>query len=457
MNKKAQKTQFFCQECGATHPKWQGQCTHCGAWNSIIEATPFAGPVGSFTEQNKAQQVVSKPSALNAKTLGSQKRYSTRIQEADRVLGGGLLAGSYILLGGEPGIGKSTLLLHISYGLSQEGLKTLYISAEESEQQTRLRAERMNIKNSPNIFLLNESILENIFHHAKKLKPDVLIIDSIQTMRLSMLPSAPGTISQVRECASELMRFAKNTNIAIFVVGHITKEGQVAGPKLLEHLVDTVLTFEGDPHYPFRLLKAQKNRFGPAQEMGVFQMSAQGLKEVTNPSEFFLEERKGELTGAVVFTAMEGSRPLLCEVQALTLRSYLNIPRRNSIGLDINRLHKITAVLDRYLKTGLSQCDIFLNLAGGLKISEPGVDMAIAKALLSAKKQEPVDRMSCFFGEIGLTGELRACVFPEQRIQSAQQLGFKNIYLPAGNKKHISKKYKDQMGLHWVSTIKDLA
>ena len=445
------KTRFVCTKCGVSSLKWQGQCSHCGQWNCMTEELLTQSPLHS-TRIKKLKPVI-----LNQKTYQSKTRSSTGMKELDRVLGGGLVSGSYILLGGAPGIGKSTLLLQMAEGLAQQGLKVFYVSAEESMQQTSLRAERLNLKNQNNIFILNDTSLENIFHHIENIKPNVLIVDSIQTVQLSELPSTSGTVSQVRECATQLMNFAKNTETTVFVIGHITKDGQLAGPRLLEHMVDTVLSFDGDLHYQFRLLRALKNRFGAVNEIGVFQMSSQGLKQVSNPSEFFLEERTEALIGSVVFTAMEGSRPLLCEIQALSLRSYLSIPRRTSIGLDINRLHMITAVLDRYLNTGLSQCDIFLNLVGGLKITEPGADMAIAKALISAKKQKPVDKLSCFFGEIGLTGEVRACTFSEERIKEAQNLGFRNIYLPAGNKKHFNiKKITEKTQLHWVQSIKDL-
>ncbi len=385
-------------------------------------------------------------------------RISTGIEEFNRVLGGGLVSGSYILLGGAPGIGKSTLLLQIAEGLSLQKLKIFYISAEESVQQTCLRAERLSIKNNKQIFLLNETSLEKIFHHVENIKPDILIIDSIQTVQMTDLPSPPGTVSQVCECSRQLMNFAKSTQTAVFIIGHITKEGQLAGPRLLEHMVDTVLSFDGDPHHQFRLLRALKNRFGATNEIGVFQMLSTGLKEVSNPSEFLLEDRGNELIGSVIFTTMEGSRPLLCEIQALVLPSYLPMPRRTSIGLDINRLHMIVAVLDRYLDTKLSQCDIFLNLVGGLKISEPGADVAIAKALISAKKHQTIHQLSCFFGEIGLTGEVRACTFSEERIREAKKLGFKNIQLPEGNKKHINKNLlQGDVKLKWIRSIKDLA
>jgi len=442
------KTQFVCTQCGVISPKWQGQCSHCGEWNSIIEEMPAPGSGKNLITKNE-------PSSLNKQ--GLQDRKPTGMKELDRVLGGGLVKGSYILLGGAPGIGKSTLLLQMAESLAQQKLNVFYVSAEESLEQTGLRASRLGLKNQEDIFMLNSTSLEDIFHHTRKIKPKVLIIDSIQTVQWPEIPSAPGTISQVRECAAQLMYFAKNTNTAVFVIGHITKDGQLAGPRLLEHTVDTVLSFDGDPHYQFRLLRVLKNRFGPVNEIGVFQMSSQGLIEVSNPSEFFLAERKEDLIGSTVFTAMEGTRPLLCEIQALCLRSYLSMPRRTAIGLDINRLHMVIAVLDRYLNTGLSQCDVFLNVAGGLKVTEPGVDLAIAKALISAKKQIPVNKLSCVFGEIGLTGEIRACTFSEERIKEAKKLGFRKIYLPKSNQKHLMQNTNNgKLQFQWVQSIKDI-
>ena len=460
LNRKKLKTRFVCRQCGAESLKWHGQCPHCGEWNSLIEEsiTPLAQTKFS-AKKPKAQ-----PTLLDNQKTHLTLRTSTGIKELDRVLGGGLVPGAYILLGGAPGIGKSTLLLQMAEGFSKQKAKIFYVSAEESAEQTSLRAKRLHLKQTSSIFILNETSLENIFHHAEKLKISVLIIDSIQTISTSDLLSAPGSISQVRECAGQLMQWAKRTGTAVFVIGHITKDGQLAGPRLLEHLVDTALSFEGDPHYPFRLLRALKNRFGAVNELGVFQMSSKGLQEVPNPSELFLEARtnsadktkKEHVVGSVVWTAMEGSRPLLCEIQALTLRSYLSMPRRTALGLDINRLHMIVAVLDRYLKMNLSQCDIFLNLAGGLKITEPSADLAIAKALISAKKQVPIERNSCFFGELGLTGEIRACTLANERIKEAGKLGFKNIYLPYGNKKSIEESQNIKANLHWVSSVQDL-
>ena len=448
------KTVYICQKCGADSPKWQGQCNSCKEWNCIVEEI-IESPSAPYNYTKQKNPLSNEPVLLNEHIAHTSALRSTGIHELDRVLGGGLTPGAYTLVGGAPGIGKSTLLLQMAEGLSQNGLKIFYISAEENLKQTELRAKRLSIKNNKRIYMLNETCLNNIFQCVKKLKPDVLIVDSIQTVYLSELSSSPGSISQVRECAGQLMNLAKSAQTAVFIIGHITKEGQLAGPRLLEHTVDTVLSFEGDPQYHFRLLRTLKNRFGPAGEIGVFQMSSTGLKEVKNPSEYFLEERSSECIGSVVFTSMEGSRPMLCEIQALTLRSFLHIPRRTALGVDINRLHKVIAVLDSRLKTGLSQYDVFLNVVGGMKMTEPGTDLAIAKALLSAKKQEPVQQDSCFFGELGLTGEVRACTFSEERVKESAKLGFKNIYLPKGNKKHLNVKLKNTK-LHFISSIKEL-
>ena len=455
------RTQFVCQVCGTHSLKWQGQCNGCGQWNSLVEeiATQSTNPV-SFSF--KKSSTTSEPIRLGVTTVSSaaSARWDTGLPELDRVLGGGLVPGSYILLGGAPGVGKSTLLLQMAEGLSgsnvNKGKTVFYVSAEESANQTSLRAKRLSVKNNESIFILNETSLEQIFHHAEKLKPDVLVIDSIQTVQLAGLSSAPGTISQVRECAGQLMNFAKSTQTAVFVIGHITKDGGLAGPRLLEHIVDTVLSFGGDPHYHFRILRALKNRFGPTNEIGVFQMSSQGLVGEPNPSRFFLEERGDDLIGSVVFTAMEGSRPLLCEIQALVLRSYLSMPRRTAIGIDISRLNMIIAVLDRYLKTGLFQYDVFLNVAGGLKITEPAADLAVAKALLSAKTGQAIDPTSCFFGEIGLTGQVRAGIFCEERIREAQKMGFRHIYLPKGNKNKMRDMSMKNVQLYGIQKIKEL-
>ena len=456
------KSRFICQECGAESLKWQGQCPQCRQWNCLAEeaASPPQPPV-HFKKDPMSQ----KPIRLGDKVFKeSSARISTGMKELNRVLGGGLVKGSYILLGGAPGIGKSTLLLQMAEGLARagaggaKGQTVFYVSAEESVGQTELRARRLGLEKTSSVFILNETSLDRIFHHAEKIKPDVLVVDSIQTVQLSGVMSAPGTVSQVRECAGQLMNFAKNTQTTVFIIGHITKEGQLAGPRLLEHTVDTVLSFDGDPHYNFRLLRALKNRFGASNEVGVFQMSSEGLKGVSNPSQFFLEERGQELIGSVVFPAVQGLRPLLCEVQALVVRSYLSMPRRTAIGIDMNRLNMVTAVLDRYLKLGLAQYDVFVNVAGGLKITEPAGDMAAAQALISAKTKKPVNNVSCFFGELGLTGELRAGAFFEERIKEAVKLGFKQIYMPHKNKLNMKDKPLPKgVCLHGVNHIRSLS
>jgi len=481
------KTHFICQECGTSSPKWQGQCRQCLQWNCLVEEvihTPTKQV--SLTKGQNEQQPVQLNQYVHKTT---EPRIPSGISELDRVLGGGLVAGSYILLGGAPGIGKSTLLLQMAASLShrqkttqvmgthpqgkssknkslqnqqaskkQSSLTVFYVSAEESVHQTSLRAKRLFKEDQHSIFILHETSLERIIHHGNTIQPDVLIIDSIQTVQLPEIPSAAGTVSQVKECANQLMIFAKHTQTTVIVVGHMTKDGQLAGPRLLEHTVDTVLSFDGDPHYHFRILRATKNRFGPTNEIGVFRMSSQGLVGVANPSEFFLENRKNDVIGSVVFTAMEGSRPLLCEIQALVLPSYLSSPRRTTIGMDVNRLNMVLAVLERYLDIKFSQHDVFLNIAGGLKITEPVADLAVAQALLSAKVKQAINQNSCFFGEIGLSGEIRAATFCENRIAEAQKLGFQHVYLPMGNKKHLSNidTKINQLQLHWVSSIKDL-
>ena len=363
-------------------------------------------------------------------------RSSTDISELDRVLGGGLAESSFVLLGGAPGIGKSTLLLQMAGGLANHSKKVLYISAEESTNQTASRAHRLGIKN-PSIEMASENNMNLILDLAEKTQPDVLIVDSVQTIFVPEVTAAPGSVSQVRESAGQLMLFAKRTKTAVVLIGHITKDGNLAGPKVLEHMVDCVLSFEGDGNTHYRLLRTLKNRFGSAQELGVFEMTSMGLREVLNPSELFLQERSQNRIGSSIFASLEGTRPILCEIQALTLNSNNSFPRRTSIGIDINRIHLLTAVLDRHLGIKLSFNDLYVNVVGGLKIEEPGVDLAIAAAVLSTDRNEPIAADALYLGEIGLTGEIRAVSFPEIRIREAVKLGFKQFYLPYFNKKHF--------------------
>ncbi|RME17556.1 MAG: DNA repair protein RadA [Bdellovibrio sp.] len=443
------KIVFTCQNCGAQFPKWEGRCRDCGEWNSLVEEV-FQKQKPTFSSSTPHTSAVLLSQTAQQEQV--QNRFSTNISELNRVLGGGVVPGSYTLLGGDPGVGKSTLLLQMAEGLGKNKHSVLYVSGEESVQQTALRAKRLNIK-TPSIKVASESRLESILHLAETEKPQILIIDSIQTIFSAELPSAPGTVSQVRECANQLMNLAKGKNISIFLVGHVTKEGNLAGPKTLEHMVDTVLSMEGHSH--FRLLRALKNRFGATDELGVFQMHSTGLEEVKNPSELFLEERNGErLIGSTVFPAMEGTRPLLCEVQALTSPSPLAMPRRTSIGFDVNRIHLLAAVLDQHLHLGLSKNDIYVNIVGGLKLKEPAADLAVTAALISAVKNKEVSPKACFFGEVGLTGEIRAVSFPENRIKEALKLGFEEFFVPISNKKHLKSLSPDILKqIHWVKQV----
>ncbi len=453
MGKSKNKTIFSCQNCGAQRPKWEGRCPECGAWNSLVEEVPFDDTKDRGWLSNNSEGL----SSLSDKVVSTPaQRIGTSYLELDRVLGGGLIPGSFVLLGGEPGIGKSTLLLQMSDGVARQGRKVLYVSGEESVSQTVLRAQRLGLTNQ-NVKVASESNLSAILGLIEKESPDLVIVDSIQTVYLSEVTSAPGTVSQVRECAGQLMGVAKNKNVSIFIIGHITKDGNIAGPKVLEHMVDTVLSFDGDPHHQFRLLRALKNRFGAAHELGVFQMDSVGLKEVSNPSEMFLEERNAQSIGSSVFCSMEGSRPLLCEVQALTVSSPMAMPRRTSIGFDVQRVHIVVAVLDRHTSCDLSHSDIFVNIVGGLKLEEPAADLAVAASLLSSYGHSEIPAKMAFFGEVGLTGEVRAVNFAEKRIQEAHRLGFESFVLPMANKKHLSgldKKILSQ--IVWIQRLADL-
>ncbi|AHI06457.1 DNA repair protein RadA [Bdellovibrio bacteriovorus W] len=384
-------------------------------------------------------------------------RFDTGYEELNRVLGGGLARGSFVLLGGSPGVGKSTLLLQMAGGLAKNKHRVLYISGEESVSQTGSRAHRLGIR-SPLIEIACESNLHAIMEQARATQPDILVVDSIQTMYLPDLQAAPGSVSQVRECAGHLMGLAKQDNITVILIGHVTKDGNIAGPKVLEHMVDCVLSFDGDASYNFRLLRSLKNRFGAAHELGVFQMNTKGLEEVANPSELFLEERGDQLIGSAVFASMEGTRPLLCEVQALTLSSPMAMPRRTSLGIDVNRLHLLTAVLDRHLDVRLQHNDIFINVVGGLKLIEPAADLAVAAAILSTQRNSDLDAKTCFFGEIGLTGEVRGVSFVENRIREGDKLGFQHFVIPFSNKKHLSEiKLSKDKKISFVRNVKDLS
>lgn len=426
---KALRASFVCQSCGGQTPRWVGKCPSCGEWNTLVEETDAGPPPGSgITKQSRGR-------AVTLETLDARgeapPRMSTGIAEVDRVTGGGIVPGSALLIGGEPGIGKSTLLLQLCAALANAGRRTLYFSGEEAAAQVRLRAERLGLSKSP-VLLASETNLGNILATlAEDKRPDLVVIDSIQTLWADALDAAPGTVSQVRAATGSLIRYAKQSGAALLLVGHVTKDGQIAGPKVIEHMVDTVLSFEGDRGHPFRILRAVKNRFGATDEIGVFEMVAQGLREVANPSELFLGDRDAKAPGAAVFAGIEGTRPLLVEIQALVAPSALGTPRRAVVGWDSNRLSMVLAVLDARCGVSLSQHDVYLNVAGGLKITEPAADLAAAAALLSslAGIALPPDRVYC--GEISLSGAVRASGHMTTRLKEAQKLGFKRAVVPA--------------------------
>ncbi|MBX7232199.1 MAG: DNA repair protein RadA [Bdellovibrionales bacterium] len=453
------KSFYVCQQCGSQRSRWEGRCNDCGAWNSLVEEQPLQishRPTRSWTTSGgntTTSEVVNLGQDMPETQLA---RCKTELFELDRVLGGGLVPGSFVLVGGDPGIGKSTLLLQMCGGLALKNKSTLYVSAEESVQQIGMRAKRLNIQ-SQWIQVTSESSLSKILQITANLKPEILIVDSIQTVYIDEVSSAPGSVAQVRECAAQLMTLAKGHNITVFIIGHVTKEGNLAGPRVLEHMVDTVLSFEGDGHNQYRLLRALKNRFGATNELGVFEMVSQGLKEVENPSAIFLEARSEERMGAAVFPAMEGSRPIMCEIQALTSTSYLAMPRRTSLGVDLNRVHMLCAVLDKYLNLELSREDIFVNVVGGLKLSEPCSDLTVAAALWSSKFFRPIPQGAVFIGEIGLTGEIRPTIFMEERIKECLKLGFHTLYLPIGHQKQLEKhEALKEIRVHWLKNITEL-
>jgi len=421
------KTKYVCGDCGYESAKWMGRCPGCHAWNTMSE---FAEKVtkrrGGFQTPLDMQE---KPRSIIEVESNRDPRIRTNIGELDRVLGGGIVPGSLTLVGGDPGIGKSTLLLQTSNSLAEQGLKVLYISGEESARQTKLRADRLGVT-SPNLYVLCETDLEQMQASIDALSPDLLIVDSIQTVYLPSLESAPGSVSQVRECTSHFMRIAKVSGIATMLVGHVTKEGAIAGPRLLEHMVDCVLYFEGDRHHTYRMLRAVKNRFGSTNEMGIFEMGESGLREVLNPSEIFLSERPHGVSGSVVVASMEGTRPVLVELQALVATTNFPSPRRTATGVDHNRLVLIMAVLEKRLGLFMQNQDAYMNVAGGLKLDEPAVDLAIAISLVSSYRDVATGSGDVVIGEVGLTGEVRAVSRVEQRVKEAEKLGFRRIIVP---------------------------
>ena len=423
---KAKKSVFFCQNCGHEESKWLGQCPVCRQWNTFVEekVTPVKG--NGQTRSLQEAEVVT----LASVRTDTEERTRTGIKELDRVLGGGIVPGSLVLVGGDPGIGKSTLLLQVCQRLSARKLKILYISGEESLKQIKLRANRMG-EFTEELLLLCETNIEIIRSVIEKQKPALVVIDSIQTMYSEEVGSAPGSVSQVREATNIFMQIAKGMGISIFIVGHVTKEGTVAGPRVLEHMVDTVLYFEGDRHASYRILRGVKNRFGSTNEISVFEMRQDGLREVENPSEFMLNGRPEHASGSVVACSMEGTRPILLEIQALVCRSNFGMPRRTAAGTDYNRVNLLMAVLEKRLGLPLSSYDAYVNIAGGIRINEPAVDLGIVMALVSSYKNRPVSEDVLVFGEVGLSGEVRAVNMPEQRVSEAKKLGFRTCILPA--------------------------
>ena len=427
---KNKKTVYFCQECGYESSKWMGQCPGCKAWNTFVEetvSTKKSSSSGSSSFQNPGKRP--EPVRLKDISLSEDERRLTKIGELDRVLGGGIVPGSLVLVGGDPGIGKSTLLLQVCRNLALSGSNVLYISGEESLRQIKLRAERIGEFNEK-LQLLCETNLETIREVIERKKPDTVVIDSIQTMFHEDISSAPGSVSQVRESTNILMQIAKGQGVSIFIVGHVTKEGNVAGPRVLEHMVDTVLYFEGDRHASYRILRAVKNRFGSTNEIGVFEMRSTGLEEVKNPSEFMLNGKPSDTSGSIVACSMEGTRPILLEIQALVCESNFGMPRRTAAGTDYNRVNLLMAVLEKRIGYHLGNYDAYVNIAGGIKINEPAIDLGIVMAIVSSYKNRPFDERTIVFGEVGLSGEVRAVNMPEQRVAEAKKLGFETCIVP---------------------------
>ena len=425
-------TVFFCTECGYETSKWLGQCPGCKTWNSFVEEPKEKGVKNKKSVNDRLVfGKTNEPVELAKVSLEESQRITTGIQELDRVLGGGIVTGSLTLVGGDPGIGKSTLLLQVCKNLSDKGVKVLYVSGEESLKQIKLRGDRIG-QFTEKLLLLCETDLQSISEHIRKLAPSVVIIDSIQTMYNEEVSSAPGSVSQVRESTGVLLQLAKGLNVSVFVVGHVTKEGTVAGPRVLEHMVDTVLYFEGDRHASYRILRGVKNRFGSTNEIGVFEMQKEGLREVENPSEFMLDGKPENASGSVVACSMEGTRPLLLEIQALVCRSNFGNPRRQANGTDFNRVNLLMAVLEKRVGLQLGDCDAYVNLAGGIKISEPAIDLAIVMAIASSYKNKAVSEKMVFIGEIGLSGEVRSVNMIENRVQEAKKLGFTTCVIPTG-------------------------
>lgn len=425
---KKKQSAFFCQNCGKQSPKWLGKCPQCNEWNTFVEEIIAKDNEGRGGFKSKK---INKPTLINDIDYNSEQRIVTNDKELNRVLGGGIVPGSLVLLGGDPGIGKSTLLLQ--FALSSNRKKILYVSGEESEKQIKMRAERIN-KDSENCYILTETSTQNIFQQIEQLQPDILVVDSIQTLHTTYIESSPGSISQIRECTSELIKYAKETGTAVFLIGHINKDGAIAGPKILEHMVDTVLQFEGDRNYVYRILRTIKNRFGSASELGVYEMNQEGLREVSNPSEILISERDEATCGVGIAATIEGARPLLVEIQSLVSTAVYGTPQRSATGYDTKRMNMLLAVLEKKCGFKLGTKDVFLNITGGIKINDTAIDLAIVCSILSSDQDTPLDNRTCLAGEIGLSGEIRAVNRIENRIAEAEKLGYKQIIISKYNK-----------------------
>ena len=445
---KAKKTVYFCQNCGHEESKWLGQCPMCKEWNTFVEEKVTQSSTAAAKRRDESNIVT-----LSSVETNDDERMETGIRELDRVLGGGIVPGSLVLVGGDPGIGKSTLLLQVCQRLAAQGKKVLYISGEESLRQIKLRANRMGTF-SESLYLLCETNLATIRDAIENSKPDVVIIDSIQTMYNEEVSSAPGSVSQVRESTNIFMQLAKGLTISIFIVGHVTKEGTVAGPRVLEHMVDTVLYFEGDRHVSYRILRGVKNRFGSTNEIGVFEMQKTGLAEVENPSEYMLSGKPENASGSVVACAMEGTRPMLMEIQALVCKTNFGFPRRTAAGVDYNRINLLMAVLEKRIGLALSDYDAYINIAGGIRMNEPAADLGIVMAIISSYKNKPIAEDIIVFGEVGLSGEVRAVTMPEQRVAEAKKLGFKTCIIPQVSLKSVGN--IDGMEIVGVKSVREV-
>lgn len=447
------KTVFFCKECGNESPKWIGHCPGCGAWNSYVEETVVTGKDSkSVSKDVDLQGFKNKPTPIREVTSAQEERIDLGYEELNRVLGGGLVPGSLVLLGGEPGIGKSTLLLQMALKIRDK--KVLYVSGEESQQQIKMRADRIGIAND-NCLILNETDTQNILKHFKDVMPDIMIIDSIQTLESPSVEATAGSISQIRETAAEMNKIAKSFHVPVFLIGHITKDGTIAGPKILEHIVDTVLQFEGDRHYGFRILRTVKNRFGSSSELGIFEMNAEGLREVKNPSEILLSQRETSVSGIAIAAMVEGLRPMLVETQALVSSAAYGTPQRSSTGFDIRRLNMLLAVLEKRAGFRLGAKDVFLNIAGGLRVDDPAMDLAVVAAVLSSSEDVAIDGRCAFAAEVGLSGEVRAVNRVEARIAEADKLGFDKIFISKYNAKGLDLK-KFNVKVVPIATIGEL-